>query len=115
MRLIWATRGRTWGFRFLSDGGFEDPLPVYDSAFAGLGDELDAWQRVGDKVALRFADPLGRKDRAGRVIPHEFVVFRPLADEIRSVEDGRRLVWDLVSAEYARLWEAGSDESTVQL
>ena len=25
MTLIWATRGRTWGFRFLRDGGFEEP------------------------------------------------------------------------------------------
>ena len=34
MSLIWATRGRTWGFRFLRDGGFPDPLPVYDLAFS---------------------------------------------------------------------------------
>ena len=26
MSLIWATRGRTWGFRFLLNGGFADPL-----------------------------------------------------------------------------------------
>jgi hypothetical protein len=110
LRLIWATRGRTWGFRFLRDGRCSDPLPVYDSAFAGLGDELEAWQRVGNKVALRFSDPLGREDRAGRVIPHEFVIFPPLADQVESVEDGRRLVWDLVSAEYARLWEPGPDD-----
>ena len=46
MSLIWATRGRTWGFRFLRNGGFEDPLAVYDDAFSGVGDQPEAWRRV---------------------------------------------------------------------
>lgn len=41
----------------------------------------------------------------GRVIPHEFVVFPPLADEINSVEDGLREVWPLVADEFAQVWE----------
>lgn len=111
MNLIWATRGQTWGFRFLKYGGFEDPLPVYDVAFAGVEDGSEAWRRVSETVALpemvalRFRDPLGRQDRAGRVIPHEFVVFQPLANEIGSVEDGRRLVWPLVAKDFIRVWE----------
>jgi hypothetical protein len=56
-------------------------------------------------VALRFPDPLRRQDLAGRVIPHELVVFRPLADEIDSVEDGLRLVWPIIAEEFARVWE----------
>jgi hypothetical protein len=55
-------------------------------------------------VALRFPDPEGRKDRAGRVIPHDFVLFVPEAEEIHSVEDGIRLIWPLVSEEFLRLW-----------
>jgi hypothetical protein len=105
MSLIWATRGRTWGFRFLLDGGFEDPLLVYDAVFSGLEDEPRVWRRVTETVALRFPDPLGRQDVAGRVIPHEFVVFRPLADQIDSVDDGLRLVWPLVAEEFARVWD----------
>ena len=111
MRLIWATRGRTWGFRFLHDGGFEDPLPVYEAAFSGFDDKSEAWRRVAETVArpemvaLRFPDPSGRRDQAGRVIPHDFVLLRPLADEIGSVEDGRRLVWPLVADEFTRIWE----------
>ena len=111
MSLIWATRGRTWGFRFLRGGGFEDPLAVYETAFSGVEDKSETWRRVGktvvlpEMVALRFPDPLGRRDLAGRVIPHDFVVFRPLADEINSVEDGRRLVWTLLADDFARVWE----------
>ena len=110
MKLIWATRGQTWGFRFLLRGECEDPLPVYDIAFSGVEDKPEAARRVPETtalpemVALRFPDPEGRRDRSGRVIPHDFVVFRPLADQIESVEDGRRLVWPLVAEDFEGLW-----------
>ena len=32
---IWATRGRTWGFRFLRTAGRVDPLKLYEAAFRG--------------------------------------------------------------------------------
>lgn len=105
MKLIWATRGLTRGFQFLWDGGEADPLLVYDEVFSGLDDESEVCRRVGQKVALRFPDPLNRKDRAGRVIPHDFVIFAPLANQVDSVEDGLRLVWPLVADEFERVWK----------
>ena len=48
MRFIWATRGRDWGFKFLRDGGFSDPLPIYEAAFEGTDPSLST---------LRFDDP----------------------------------------------------------
>jgi hypothetical protein len=107
MSLIWATRGRTWGIRFLLDGGFDDPLPEYDALFLTVGDEPTVCHRVDGTVALRFPDPLGRTDRSGRIITHEFVVSGPLANEITSVEAGRRLIWNQpqVADEYARVWD----------
>ncbi|MPM38232.1 hypothetical protein SDC9_84861 [bioreactor metagenome] len=116
MRLIWATRGRTWGFRFLLDGGFPDPLPVFEEAFSGMPDDLEAWQRTGSNsrlrygsegatTALRFRDPLDRRDRAGRVIPQEFVVLGDDAWRIDSVETGRLLVWPEVEDRFAGLWD----------
>jgi hypothetical protein len=113
--LIWATRGRTWGFRFLLDGGLPDPLPAYDLAFSNLGEAPTAWQRAASRVALRFDDPLMRRDLSGRVIPHEFVVSGDLADEIESVEDGLKKVWPLVAEAYARVWETDSPPSTTDL
>lgn len=106
MSLIWATGGRLWGFRFLLDGGYPDPLPIYERAFAGLRDEVEACRCVGDMVALRFPDPKHREDAAGRVIPHDFVVTEPLAAEIRSVEDGVQKVWCLVADLYEHIWES---------
>lgn len=105
MNLIWATRGRTWGFRFLRDGGYSDPLRVYEVAFRGLEGELRVWRRVAETGALRFPDPLGRRDRSSRIIPHDFVVFGPMAEGIDSVEGGLRLIWPLVAEEFAMVVE----------
>lgn len=113
--LIWATRGRSWGFRFLLDAGLRDPLLDYERAFANLGEEPMVWRRAGGKVALRFPDPLGRRDAAGRVIPHEFVVSGDLAHEIASVEDGLGQIWPLVAGAYARVWDAEGPPSVADL
>jgi hypothetical protein len=113
--LIWATRGRSWGFRFLLNGGQSDPLLDYERCFAGLEDEPTTWRRSAGKVALRFPDPLDRKDAAGRVIPHEFVVSGDLTDEIESVEDGLHQIWPLVAGAYARVWDAEGPPSLADL
>lgn len=111
MSIVWATRGRSWGFRFLRNDASGDPLPVYDAAFSGVGDEAQACRRVAatdalpELVALRFPDPEGRRDRAGRVIPHDFVVFGPLSAEIDSVEAGRQRIWPLIADDYEQVWE----------
>ncbi len=114
-RLIWATRGRSWGFRFLLKGGLSDPLLVYERSFADLEDEPTTCHRAAGKVALRFPDPLGRRDASGRVIPHEFVVFGDLADEIESAEDGLQHVWPLVAEAYARVWDTEGPPSVADL
>ena len=114
-RLIWATRGRSWGFRFLLKGGLSDPLVVYERSFADLEDEPTTCHRVAGNVALRFPDPLGRTDASGRVIPHEFVVFGDLADAIESVEDGLQQVWPLVAEAYAGVWDTERAPSDADL
>jgi hypothetical protein len=53
-QLIWATRGRSWGFRFLLDGGLADPLGAYEAAFSGLNDDPELWRRSVGRVPLRF-------------------------------------------------------------
>lgn len=101
---IWATRGRTWGFRFLRKGGLVEPLGVYEATFTDVGDQPEACRRVADRVALRFPDPEGRRDAAGRVIPHDFVILGPWADAINSLEDGRQRIWPEVADEFESVW-----------
>lgn len=106
MSLIWATRGRTWGFRFLHDGGFADPLPVYDAAFADIDAGQNAFRRTGTTVAARFLDPSGRKDAAGRPIPHELVIFPPLSNQVDNVDDALEQIWPLIAEEYETVWDS---------
>lgn len=114
-QLIWATRGRSWGFRFLLDAGFADPLPEYERAFTGLSDGVTAWRQERHYVALRFPDPPRRRDAAGRVIPHEFVVFGDLADAVGSVGEGIQRIWPLVDPAYARIWDADATPTAADL
>ncbi len=111
VNLIWATRGKSWGFRFLLNGGYPDPLLAYERAFADLQSQRAACRRLGEQVALRFPDPLSRRDDAGRVIPHDFVVMGPLADEVNSVDDGLEKIWPLVAEVYDQVWDAASAPS----
>jgi hypothetical protein len=113
--LIWATRGWSWGFRFLLDGGLADPLFDYEELFGELQDETTGWRRAAGRIALRFPDPLGRSDAAGRVIPHDFVVLRASAADVESVEDGLRRVWPLVAETYARVWDTAVPPSAADL
>ena len=122
MRAIWATRGHTWGFRFLLNGGYADPLPAYERVFYGYEDEPSLCRRVGGEVALRFPDPLDRRDAAGRVIPHDFVILDPqadeelLAEEINSIDDGLQKVWPKVSEVFALVWDRPTppDSATIR-
>lgn len=104
MTMIWATRGQNWGFRFLDDGGFDDPLPRYEEAFSTVDTDSEAFQRIRQGVVVRFFDPEKRTDRAGRIIPHDLVIFGQLAEQIDSIEDVLRVVWPILSAPYERVW-----------
>lgn len=110
MTFIWATRGRTWGFRFLLDAGLEDPRTEYLRHFASVENVMPAFKRNGDVVVARFPDPLGRRDSAGRVIPHEFVVFTPTSTAISSAEEAVRELWPQVEGTFKRVWD-GPDPS----
>lgn len=113
--MIWATRGKTWGFRFLRDAGLADPLPEYERVFATVAPGPRVWERVDGAVALRFPDPEGRRDASGRTIPHSFVLFDRDAERISSADEGIDRVWPLVKDDYASLWaqpdsgQAGAD------
>jgi hypothetical protein len=115
--LVWATRGRSWGFRFLLTAGLPDPLSVYERVVAPLGDDTTGWCRGAGAgaVAVRFLDPLGRRDAAGRVIPHDFVLFGDAAEGVASVDDGLQRVWPLVAEAYGRVWDADGPPSAAEL
>lgn len=87
------------------DAGLEDPRTEYLRRFAVVENVMPAYRRDGDVVVARFPDPLGRRDSAGRIIPHEFVVFSPTSNAISSVEDAMRELWPEVEETFDRIWD----------
>lgn len=115
MNIIWATRGLTWGFRFLLDGGLADPLPIYEEAFSQANGQTPTHVQVGQVAALRFNDPDGRRDSAGRVIPHEVVVLPPDGRAVTDMTIGMRLVWPLIGPVYRAIWQLPQAPSSDEL
>lgn len=89
---------------FLRNAGFEDPLPAYEKAFGNTGNSSEEFRKIENGVAVRFPDPEGRKDRSGRVIPHDLVVYGELATEIHSVDEALRLVWPQIAPVFDHVW-----------
>ncbi|MBD2427362.1 hypothetical protein [Phormidium sp. FACHB-1136] len=61
-------------------------------------------------IALSFPDPEQRKDRAGRIIPHEIAL---LGEEIKAVQDIRSAVneiWKTLSSTYSILYPLSATE-----
>ena len=108
MNYLWATRGKTWGFRFLHTAGLANPLAVYEDAFAGTESKPETFTRRDKTLAVRFPDPDGRTDRAGRVIPQEFVVLDPDYAIFQDADAARRALWSEVREPYAAVWEQTS-------
>lgn len=109
--VIWATRGRSWGFRFLRDGGLADPLTAYEAAFRGIRESEGALVPRESVVALRLVDPEGRRDAAGRPIVHDFVIPRSQAVDVQTIDSGLRMIWAPLAAEYDRVWDAAAPPS----
>jgi hypothetical protein len=103
---IWVTRGRTWGFRVLRTAGLSDAFEAYESTFSGVEEGPEAVRRVDDRLAVRFPDPEGRRDRAGRIISHEFVLLPPVDAAVDSVDAARSLVWPQVETVFRGAWDA---------
>ena len=91
-QLLWATRGRSWGFRILTLAKATglDSLSLYEAVFAARGasasaledepqffcaDVVDAAGSGCCVMAARFLDPdTERRDESGRRIPHEILL-----------------------------------------
>lgn len=105
MILMWATRGRTWGFRFLLRDQKRDPLTMYEEFFPPTVLHAPPVRKVGDKVAAHLPDPEGRCDRSGRIIMHDFVLDGDDAVQVATLDDFERIIWPRVAEEYDEIWD----------
>lgn len=108
--VLHASRGKERGFSFMQKGGLPDPLREYDKAPFNERTERSFIARYGanqEKVAARFLDPEGRKDAAGRPIPHEVILPKELAKDVHSLDDAISKVWPLIKDTYAQEYTRG--------
>ena len=119
--ILWSSRGRDWGFQILRHPTiFEcEWLDVYKEVFGNSKDDegfylrTQVWIGQSKKVeciGIRFLDPELRCDSAGRVIPHEFIVFGQTSSFLEDNTDWVHWLWPIVSEEYAILYPMNSRE-----
>lgn len=120
--ILWSTRGRDWGFRMilLPSLNCNNWLDAHHRIFqesrateeykVDQGDIKLSSDLTIPYIALSFPDPEQRKDRAGRIIPHEVAL---LGEEIRAFQDIRSAVdeiWIILSSTYANLYPLSAAE-----
>lgn len=103
-----SSRGRDVGYHFLRDGGMRDPSGEFVKAgleFAEPG-FFRRFGEHGEKVAARFADPLGRMDFSGRPIGHDVIIPASMSEGVNSIEDVIRVTWPHIEPIYAPFYRA---------
>jgi hypothetical protein len=109
--IIHATRGKHRGFGILRHGGINNPVAEMDKAFGG-NESAGYFKRYGDhleKVAGSFPDPQGRKDFAGRTIPHVVILPKGMSEGVNNIDDLQKKAWPLIKDTFNALHGSAFD------
>jgi hypothetical protein len=101
--LIWSARGKNVGYKILQKGGLKDPEMQFLKAGhdgAKFAKELVRFGDRNEKIAATFADPEGRKDRAGRGILHDVILPEAMSIGIETIQQVQAKVWPMVKDEF---------------
>lgn len=107
--IVHSSRGVNKGYTFLHKGGLNDPEMQFIKAGFGDGQSPGFFTRFGskgEKAAATFADPLGRKDAAGRGIVHDIILPAHMSHGVNSAQDVQNLVWPHIKDTYHTFYEA---------
>lgn len=104
---IHGSRGKNLGFRFVSEGGLDDPFHEWERAgFNGVtGTPFTRYGDNNEKIALTLKDPDGRTDAAGRRIVHDIVVPSTMSTGINSEADVVSKIWPKLKPAYDEFYE----------
>ncbi|WP_204138052.1 hypothetical protein [Halomicronema sp. CCY15110] len=123
--VLWSTRGEDWGFRFLLHPNINvasrNWLEIYEEVFKYKQVSVSDYTCRGKinllenrsffYVAFIFTDPERRKDRSGRVIPHELVYFDAEYLEVEFDDFNlKNRIWNMVSDTYSTLYPLPANE-----
>lgn len=105
--VIHTTRGHSKGFTFLKTGGLKDALSTWEGSFGAADrNSREIFKKLADgKIAAAFDDPQGRKDFAGRLIPHQVVIPKSMAGDLNNLDDVKTKIWPLIKDQYDAFYE----------
>lgn len=131
-QLLWATRGRSWDFRFLTKAADLNPLSIYEAVFSRreasspvledvpqffLAEAINSRGVACWVMAARFLDPdKDCRDESGRRIPHEIVLFcekAAMPDPCTAPADWHLQVFQHLSPTYRDLYWLNSGDDAV--
>ena len=104
-KIMHAARGKHKGFKFLKTGGISDPFITYDRLAAT---SIGEFTKKDGYASANILDPLGRKDRSGRVIPHTIILPKSMSADVNSVDDLMKKAWPLLKDDFASFYEEPS-------
>lgn len=107
--IIHSSRGHTKGFHFLERGGINNPLAEREKAGISDSTPIGTFKRYGnnlEKAFVSFHDPLGRRDFAGRVIPHEVHLPKHLAEGVNTHEEAVNKAWPLIKDKFDTMYKS---------
>lgn len=120
--ILWSTRGQNWGFRLLllPELDCSDWLDARHSMFREGKSAEEYFFNQGDirlssnltvpYLAFSFPDPEQRKDRAGRIIPHEVALFGEETKAFQDIQSAVDEIWKILSSNYAILYPLSAIE-----
>lgn len=112
--IIHLARGKNVGLTFQRKGN----TPDFADVFHKLGMNADGLPRefvrkVEDgsgTILARMADPLSRRDFAGRLIQHDIVIPKSMASGIETLDDVRTKIYPKLKDTYDAFYEASLKE-----
>ncbi|MFE4108475.1 hypothetical protein [Almyronema epifaneia] len=120
--ILWSTRGHDWGFRMLllPKLSCTDWLDAHHRMFqdntateeyqVNQGNIRLSSNLTVSYIALSFPDPEQRKDRSGRIIPHEVALLGEEINAFQDIQFAVNEIWKTLSSTYATLYPLSPDE-----
>lgn len=103
--IAFFSKPKNRGFQIFNDGNHPKPLSLLDEVFGTKQDVRDELIDSPYGLGVTLSDPQGRKDRAGRTIPHVIIIPNSMRSDIRSVQDVQDKIWPLLEESYADRYE----------
>lgn len=106
------SRGKNTGPAIIKSDGRPPPERLYMQAkFPPNNKEVfKKFDDGSNRIAVRFADPEGRRDRFGQRIRHEVIIPQTMSDGLNDINDVKIKIWPLLKEDYDNVYNMPKEE-----